>query len=396
MASDDASSNSEMNSSISHESVETIEAPAVGHQLCGLSGSSRWAVNNDTANSANIQIRDGPFIRDRKKGKEAVGVNYVKLSGQQLIGLKVKIWWPQDAKYHRGKIIDFIDEDSLHLVLYGNGAWEFVDLSEERWAWKLAKEKDSGAGPSNATLRSVGMDSSHNSKRKEMVRFLSENYLIPVYFVEVMTHGGKEKVVKTELNSAEDHEDQAIHHEAVLAASKVACACEKLVDVNRYQVKASLAPILQSIFAKYGDIARHCSFKHPNARNALLDVVCNVVQKIRSAEFGISSSELTWMISDISDAAGANLNVSWLQDFLEGINQVEEVGVNSPRLLELRATSNRLVKAARTDMEDRKQEFLQAEKRWKALNCLNEKFETDALKFLAAKQTWRRRVDELV
>lgn len=170
----------------------------------------------------------------------------------------------------------------------------------------------------------------------------------------------------------------------------------KLVDVHGYQVKASFAPILEFIFAKFGDIARDCIFKHPNARIFFLEMVCNVVAKLMSTERGVTPSQLREMISDISDAAGANLNITWLQDFLEAINPAEEVVRDSRGLMEQRAASYQLVKAAKKDMDDKEREFLEAEERWKALKLASINIENEAARFLQVKWAWKGTMEKLL
>lgn len=169
-----------------------------------------------------------------------------------------------------------------------------------------------------------------------------------------------------------------------------------MVDVHGYRVKASFAPILEFLFAKYGDIARDCIFKHPNARIFFLEMVCNVVEKLMSTERGVIPSQLREMISDVSDAAGANLNVTWLQDFLEAINPTEEVVRDSRRLMEQRATSYQLVKAAKKDMDDKRREFLEAEEHWKALKLASINIENEATRLLQAKWAWRGTMEKLL
>ncbi|KAI3455239.1 hypothetical protein Pfo_011902 [Paulownia fortunei] len=344
--------------------------------------------------------------------KKAADANHtIKYCGAELIGRRVKVWWPKEEMFCSGKLTYFDSHERLHLVDYDDGVKEFLDLSEERW--ELEQKKDSGPGASATMCENAGIRFSRPSKRKHKVAR-----------EEVTTRIGKnKKVIKTEPNSDEKTAAAAAaaakmttsqsseyqkQHKALAGSPTAASvqdgnACYELVDVSGYLVKASIAPTLRSIFSKYGDIASNCPFKNHNTRSPFFEVICDVVEKLQSNDFGVITSEVKEMISEISDAAEAKMDVTWLQKLLEEINQVKEVGMKSSGLMELRANSNLIVKAARKDLEERgkqvmsaKRKFKEAKSRWEALEHVKAKVENDVVEVLAAKQAWQRRVDELL
>ncbi|XP_010552091.1 PREDICTED: ABC transporter F family member 4-like isoform X2 [Tarenaya hassleriana] len=53
--------------------------------------------------------------------------------GENLVGAKVKIWWPKDRAYYEG-VVDSYDADrKKHLVLYDDGDQERLNLRKEKW-----------------------------------------------------------------------------------------------------------------------------------------------------------------------------------------------------------------------------------------------------------------------
>ncbi|PHU02387.1 hypothetical protein BC332_27638 [Capsicum chinense] len=99
--------------------------------------------------------------------------------------------------------------------------------------------------------------------------------------------------------------------------------CSERVDVHGYRVLACSAPILDAIFAKYGDIAENCHNKSPYTRGFLLDVVCDAVRELKTG--AVRSSSVKAMKDIASVAKDANVDVTWLQQYLNEISEDEEM-----------------------------------------------------------------------
>uniref|UniRef100_A0A3Q7FUQ7 Uncharacterized protein n=1 Tax=Solanum lycopersicum TaxID=4081 RepID=A0A3Q7FUQ7_SOLLC len=95
------------------------------------------------------------------------------------------------------------------------------------------------------------------------------------------------------------------------------------VDVHGYKVEVSSAPILTAIFAKYGDIAVNCHYKSLASRASLLDLVCDVVKRLKAGDVG--SSSIKQMKSFVSTAVEVELDVAWLQQYLDEISKEENM-----------------------------------------------------------------------
>ncbi|KAL3500928.1 hypothetical protein ACH5RR_040021 [Cinchona calisaya] len=53
--------------------------------------------------------------------------------GDNLVGLKVKVWWPQDREFYEGVIDSFDPVKKKHKVSYIDGDEEILNLKRERW-----------------------------------------------------------------------------------------------------------------------------------------------------------------------------------------------------------------------------------------------------------------------
>ncbi|KAF8021643.1 hypothetical protein BT93_G1939 [Corymbia citriodora subsp. variegata] len=56
------------------------------------------------------------------------------LPGRQLVGQRIKVWWPLDEMFYYGAIQSFDPFRKRHKVLYDDGDIETLNLEKERWA----------------------------------------------------------------------------------------------------------------------------------------------------------------------------------------------------------------------------------------------------------------------
>lgn len=119
---------------------------------------------------------DGPKKASNKKGKRkripqkeevsemAVGI---EISGEELVGCEIKVWWPLDRRFYEGAISSFDPVEKKHKVLYADGEDEMLDLSTERWILvKKSSSSEQGQGnelPSSDALTDTKMDSADTS-----------------------------------------------------------------------------------------------------------------------------------------------------------------------------------------------------------------------------------------
>ncbi|KAH1131621.1 hypothetical protein J1N35_002999 [Gossypium stocksii] len=67
---------------------------------------------------------------------------------ENLVGLKVKVWWPKDREFYEGVIHSFDPIKRKHKVCYDDGDEEILNLKREKWAViydETASDKEDGA-----------------------------------------------------------------------------------------------------------------------------------------------------------------------------------------------------------------------------------------------------------
>ncbi|KAG5606693.1 hypothetical protein H5410_028185, partial [Solanum commersonii] len=135
----------------------------------------------------------------------------------------------------------------------------------------------------------------------------------------------------------------------------------ELVDMCGYKVKMSSAPILATIFTKYGDIIVNCQFKSLVVRASLLDVISDVIRRLKTGDVSISSIKAMRYVVSVD----AKLDVAWLQQYLDEISEEEDMEKKSSSLMVLRETTKIVSKAAKKDLVERNKDILATEKRLK-------------------------------
>ncbi|XP_047968754.1 sister chromatid cohesion protein PDS5 homolog A-like isoform X1 [Salvia hispanica] len=99
-----------------------------------------------------------------KKKKNSIG---------DLIGCRIKVWWPVDKLYYEGVVKSFDTEKNKHVVLYDDGDVEVLRLDRERWdlvksglkAKRSGSSKDSPPkGRSSGLRKKSGGGPNHNKK----------------------------------------------------------------------------------------------------------------------------------------------------------------------------------------------------------------------------------------
>ncbi|GJR29890.1 phospholipase-like protein [Tanacetum coccineum] len=130
-----------------------------------------------------------------------------------------------------------------------------------------------------------------------------------------------------------------------------------------YSVKQSIAPILEAIFNKHGDILADCSFQVASVRTCFLEVICEVVKRIESSDVSTIISDMEDIQRQVSEAHAANINVSWLRDQLKIIHTRNEALKKTASLKEMKVNTIMLKRPARTDLIKRCEELVAAQER---------------------------------
>lgn len=101
---------------------------------------------------------------------------------------------------------------------------------------------------------------------------------------------------------------------------------ESRVSVGRYHVKESFAPILRSIFNKYGDIGENCHLESVAMRSYYVECVCFVVQELQAiSTMEFTKSKLKELLAILKDVESAEVRVTWLHSILEEVAENMEL-----------------------------------------------------------------------
>uniref|UniRef100_A0A5B7B5K5 Tudor domain-containing protein n=1 Tax=Davidia involucrata TaxID=16924 RepID=A0A5B7B5K5_DAVIN len=103
--------------------------------------------------------------RKRTPGKDRASDN-VELLGANLVGSKVKVWWPKDEMFYEGVIDSFDPVKKKHKVLYADGDQEMLNLGKERWEF-VGGDSDSVSDGEQATEQPSPDPSSDMHKKKK-------------------------------------------------------------------------------------------------------------------------------------------------------------------------------------------------------------------------------------
>ncbi|CAI9759701.1 unnamed protein product [Fraxinus pennsylvanica] len=75
-----------------------------------------------------------PRMSTKRKGTPGTDkASGTRESGKNLVGSKVKVWWPKDRMFYEGIIDSFDSVKKMHKILYNDGDEEKLNLRKERW-----------------------------------------------------------------------------------------------------------------------------------------------------------------------------------------------------------------------------------------------------------------------
>ncbi|KAI3682841.1 hypothetical protein L1987_83148 [Smallanthus sonchifolius] len=82
-------------------------------------------VNTDVNNNKSGSVRKRKRVSAKKEGESRHTTN--------LIGKRIKIWWPKDKEFYEGLVKSYDHQKKKHVVLYNDGDVEVLCLDKERW-----------------------------------------------------------------------------------------------------------------------------------------------------------------------------------------------------------------------------------------------------------------------
>ncbi|XP_040362062.1 sister chromatid cohesion protein PDS5 homolog B isoform X1 [Rosa chinensis] len=110
-----------------------------------------------------------PIKKPKRKSMSGSAKSKFKEGGkdiEDLIGCRIKVWWPMDRKFYEGTVKSYDTLKRKHVVLYADGDVEVLRLEKERW-----ELVDNGRKPtkkSNSSKKSPSKEVTPGQKSKSM------------------------------------------------------------------------------------------------------------------------------------------------------------------------------------------------------------------------------------
>ncbi|CAL0305735.1 unnamed protein product [Lupinus luteus] len=93
----------------------------------------------------------------------------IKEYGENLVGLRIKVWWPADREFYKGVIDSFDPANKKHKVNYDDGEVEILRLRKEKW--KIIEPADSDSdGEEGSDHESLDASADMPPKKKGKTR----------------------------------------------------------------------------------------------------------------------------------------------------------------------------------------------------------------------------------
>ncbi|KAK4436680.1 hypothetical protein Salat_0001900 [Sesamum alatum] len=316
----------------------------------------------------------------------------VKDYGEELVGCGVKVWRPKSKTFSEGVVASYDLSCKKHLVVYTNGVEELLNLRNHR---ETAEDVSLDQGP-KAKARARDSSSMYSDNDMDAHWHVPKKHkgssfdLMPAGASPILSKN--QKVPKLEVGI-----------EPIDPKSTAVLSDDGLVNINGYRVKSMTAPVLEAILAKYGDIAAHCLYKSTSVKASLLEVVCNIVQRLQCYDFEAILSDLEAMENEVADVEASKIKVSWLQEHLANVRKVAVFREKSFQLKKTKVKTGLVTKAATKELKQRQAELLlaqecfkEAEKQVNALRLVSRKIDDDILASESEEYFWKRRLDDLL
>ncbi|XP_038902913.1 uncharacterized protein LOC120089496 isoform X2 [Benincasa hispida] len=156
----------------------------------------------------------------------------------------------------------------------------------------------------------------------------------------------------------------ALNHKGGDEEEVKSVSSEPSVPVGKYYIKASLAPILQSIFNNHGDIAASCKLESISIRSYYLECVCYIIHELQDTKFSqkVSKSKVRELLAILNDVVSSEMNVGWLHSILNDIAEAVESSGQQWTLEVAKANCDHELELIKKELESRMQDLTQKEK----------------------------------
>ncbi|GFP82790.1 hypothetical protein PHJA_000422100 [Phtheirospermum japonicum] len=307
--------------------------------------------------------------------------------GEELIGCRVKVWRTKSKTFSEGVVAAYDLSHKEHVVVYANGTRELMNLR---------KHKEPAGDVSRDQAQTE-----HAQKARDPSSVYADDDM------DAGSHGQSFDHMTPPASpiSSKDLKKPKLENdiEPTYSKSSVMPGDDNLVKINGYKVKTTSAPVLEAIFAKYGDIMANCVCKSTSVRASLLEVICNIVQRLQYDDVEAILSDLEDIENEISDLEASKIKVSWLHEHLAKLGEIAGFKEKSLELKKTKVRSGFVTKVAAKELKQRHAELVLAQERFKeaetrvnAMRLVSRKLDDDIMEYESEEYFWKRRLDDLI
>ncbi|KAM7255583.1 hypothetical protein ACFE04_008481 [Oxalis oulophora] len=124
---------------------DDVEGSDEGEDKNSHSGGERVSERTASADEEDKQVvsslktagkstkKENPKGNSKRKHTPVADKASINEYGDNLVGSKVKVWWPQDKAYYKGVIDSYDSVKQKHRVLYNDGDEEVLNLKRQKW-----------------------------------------------------------------------------------------------------------------------------------------------------------------------------------------------------------------------------------------------------------------------
>ncbi|CAM0914059.1 unnamed protein product [Alopecurus aequalis] len=104
------------------------------HTEVWSSSAKKSVVKESTMRSADLASINGSYKRQKPRLVSGLAkCSTHDSSTKDLVGQRIKVWWPLDKEYYEGVVKSYDSAKKLHTVLYNDGDIEQLNMAKEKW-----------------------------------------------------------------------------------------------------------------------------------------------------------------------------------------------------------------------------------------------------------------------
>ncbi|EMS45215.1 Sister chromatid cohesion protein PDS5-like protein B [Triticum urartu] len=107
---------------------------AKSHTEVSRSSAKKYADEDNTMRAAELASLNGSFKRQKPRLVSGLAkCSTHDSSSKDLVGRRIKVWWPLDKEFYPGVVKSYDSAKKLHTVLYDDGDMEQLNMAKEKW-----------------------------------------------------------------------------------------------------------------------------------------------------------------------------------------------------------------------------------------------------------------------